>query len=182
VFGEKGYTAATIEEIAEGADFTRGAFYANFADKGDLFMTLLEQMYAEEIEASEDAADADASSLSSLPGLHLNPERSRGDDAFELAMLEFWPQALRDPSLSERMTRQQTALRARMVAAVKARCDRDGTELPVPAEHFASIALALRQGVEVQRFADHRAISLESYEQALTWLLSGALSQGVAAR
>src|SRR3954454_25295172 len=42
VFRRRGYTAATVEEIAERAGFTRGAFYANFADKADLFMTLLE--------------------------------------------------------------------------------------------------------------------------------------------
>ncbi|MCU1344433.1 MAG: TetR family transcriptional regulator [Acidimicrobiia bacterium] len=181
VFGEKGYTAATIEEIAEGADFTRGAFYANFADKGDLFMTLIEQTYAEGVEAVSDEPD-DAGSLASLPGLRLNPERARGETTFELALLEFWPQALRDPALGERIANQQTALRDTMVAAVKARCERDGVELPVSAEQFASIALALRQGVEVQRFVDRSSISLEGYELALQWLLAGALAQGVPAR
>jgi AcrR family transcriptional regulator len=181
VFGEKGYTAATIEEIAEGADFTRGAFYANFADKGDLFMTLIEQIYAEGMEATGADIDLADDSLSALPGLRINPERARGENTFELALLEFWPQALRDPALGERIVKQQTALRDTMVAAVKDRCARDGMELPVSPDQFASIALALRQGVEVQRYVDRSSISLESYELALRWLLAGALSQGVPA-
>ena len=43
VFERDGFHAATVEAIAEQAGFTRGAFYANFADKADLLLTLLEE-------------------------------------------------------------------------------------------------------------------------------------------
>jgi len=178
VFSEKGYIAATIEEIAEGADFTRGAFYANFADKGDLFMTLIEQTHAEELEAAVSAQGEE--SFMWMPGLRLNPA-TRGDSAFELALVEFWPQALRDPALKERMGKQQSGLLDTMVSAVKARCEREGVELPVPVDQFAAIALALRQGVEVQRFVDPQAIPEEAYQNALTWLFAGAGGQSVGA-
>jgi AcrR family transcriptional regulator len=174
VFSEKGYIAATIEEIAEGADFTRGAFYANFADKGDLFMTLIEQTNAEEVELG------DGESVMWMPGLRLNPDK-RGDSAFELALVEFWPQALRDPALKERMGKQQSALLDTMVTAVKARCEREGLQLPVPVDQFAAIALALRQGVEVQRFMDPNAVTEDAYQKALAWLFAGASAQSVSA-
>jgi len=174
VFSEKGYIAATIEEIAEGADFTRGAFYANFADKGDLFMTLIEQTHAEEVE-SKAAAEGEESFMW-MPGLRLQPDKG-GDRSFELALVEFWPQALRDPALKERMGAQQSGLLDTMVSAVKARCEREGVELPVPVDQFAAIALALRQGVEVQRFVDPNAISEDAYKNALAWLFAGAGAQ-----
>jgi AcrR family transcriptional regulator len=177
VFGEKGYTAATIEEIAEGADFTRGAFYANFADKGDLFMTLMEQTYTERMESTPEPTSDELSQ--SFPGLMLKKELTPGENTFELALLEFWPQALRDPALGERIVRQQQTLRDAMAAAFKDRCARDGVELPISVDQFASIALALRQGVEVQRFIDGNAIPLDVYELALQWLFNGARSQSM---
>jgi len=34
-------SAASVEDIAEAAGYTRGAFYSNFSSKGDLFIELL---------------------------------------------------------------------------------------------------------------------------------------------
>jgi TetR/AcrR family acrAB operon transcriptional repressor len=42
VFSEKGYAAATLEEIAREADLTRGAIYWHFGDKAGLYNALLE--------------------------------------------------------------------------------------------------------------------------------------------
>ena len=49
-------TAATIERIVEQAGYTRGAFYANFADKADLFMNLLRNRNEENLQALPRAA------------------------------------------------------------------------------------------------------------------------------
>src|SRR5215472_17081937 len=43
VFARDGFEAARIEDIASEAGHTRGAFYANFNSKEDLFFALLEQ-------------------------------------------------------------------------------------------------------------------------------------------
>lgn len=41
VFRRKGFHEATVEMIAAEAGYTKGAFYANFSSKEDLFLTLL---------------------------------------------------------------------------------------------------------------------------------------------
>ena len=43
VFARDGFEAAKLEEIAADAGYTRGAFYANFDSKEDLFFALLER-------------------------------------------------------------------------------------------------------------------------------------------
>jgi AcrR family transcriptional regulator len=43
IFAKDGFEAARIEDIAAAAGHTRGAFYANFATKEDVFLALLEQ-------------------------------------------------------------------------------------------------------------------------------------------
>src|ERR1700691_11110 len=40
-FARDGYEAARLEDIAARAGYTRGAFYANFASKEDIFFGLL---------------------------------------------------------------------------------------------------------------------------------------------
>src|ERR1700677_2292359 len=42
IFARDGFDAAKLEEIAAEAGYTRGAFYANFDSKEDLFFALLE--------------------------------------------------------------------------------------------------------------------------------------------
>src|SRR6202048_5474028 len=41
LIAKKGLSAASVEDIAEEAGYTRGAFYSNFSSKGDLFIELL---------------------------------------------------------------------------------------------------------------------------------------------
>src|ERR1700744_6397035 len=53
IFARDGFEAAKLEEIAAEAGHTRGAFYANFDSKEDLFLALLER----EISSRIDRAD-----------------------------------------------------------------------------------------------------------------------------
>ena len=42
VFAEKGFDAATLDDIAEKAEFSKGAIYGYFENKDDLFLSLIE--------------------------------------------------------------------------------------------------------------------------------------------
>src|SRR2546429_772270 len=43
VFARRGFHAASLEEIAETAGFTRGAIYKNFENKEELFFAVIER-------------------------------------------------------------------------------------------------------------------------------------------
>lgn len=47
VIARKGLSATSVEDIAEAAGYTRGAFYSNFRSKGDLFIELLRREHAQ---------------------------------------------------------------------------------------------------------------------------------------
>src|ERR1700760_1705219 len=47
VFLSRGYHAATLEQIADEAGFSKGAVYSRFASKADMFLALLEGRIAE---------------------------------------------------------------------------------------------------------------------------------------
>ncbi|MCA0293915.1 MAG: TetR/AcrR family transcriptional regulator [Actinobacteria bacterium] len=55
LFAAKGVLGASVEEICERAEFTRGAFYSNFADKDDLCLAVLNRHALRELEATEKA-------------------------------------------------------------------------------------------------------------------------------
>src|ERR1700685_2560945 len=50
IFARDGFEAARLEDIAAEAGYTRGAFYANFESKEDIFFALLERWMGERIE------------------------------------------------------------------------------------------------------------------------------------
>jgi len=41
IFAEKGFSAATVDEIAERAEFSKGALYTYFRNKEDIFLSLM---------------------------------------------------------------------------------------------------------------------------------------------
>ena len=54
VFLARGYHAATLEQIADEAGFSKGVVYSRFASKADMFLALLEDRITER--AAQNAA------------------------------------------------------------------------------------------------------------------------------
>jgi AcrR family transcriptional regulator len=63
LIARKGLCAASVEEIAAAAGYTRGAFYSNFSNKEDLFLQLLRRdnptTHAELVSLRSDALSLD---------------------------------------------------------------------------------------------------------------------------
>ncbi|MDH6532776.1 AcrR family transcriptional regulator [Aurantimicrobium minutum] len=77
VFSEVGIHAATVEMIAERADFTRGAFYSNFDTKEELFLALAERGNNQRLallRQSVEHMDQILPEILGAPGAKLQPE------------------------------------------------------------------------------------------------------------
>ena len=48
VFARRGFDAASLDEVADAAGFTKGAVYSNFRSKTDLIMALIQRRTAEQ--------------------------------------------------------------------------------------------------------------------------------------
>ncbi len=57
LFRERGYEAATLRDIARGAGLSTGALFANFTDKTEIFLTVIEEENARVIQTMIDAHD-----------------------------------------------------------------------------------------------------------------------------
>ena len=79
LFGEQGYAATSVDDLARAARVTTGALYHHFPTKTALFETVFEAVHAELMKASASAASGAADELDAL---------ARGFDAFLDAVLE----------------------------------------------------------------------------------------------
>lgn len=103
LFGQRGYAATSIEEVAAAAKVTKGAFYHHFNGKQELFAAVYEQVKRE---ASERAATA-----------FLEPDPWEDLCAGCHAMLD----AHLDPSVSRILLRAQAVLDADTIRRVENR-------------------------------------------------------------
>ena len=60
VFARRGLQQASIEEVAEDAGFTKGAFYANFKSKEELFLAMLDERFGKRLEEIERVLESGA--------------------------------------------------------------------------------------------------------------------------
>lgn len=154
VFEERGYHGASLDLIADAADFSKGAVYSRFESKDELFLAVLEDHIDRRAAATADHLDrldgvadmralARASVLASVESI-----------AWQAALLEFRAHAWRDPVVNARyaaLHRRTVASVAGFIAGVYER--RGGTP-PRPVDDIAVIALANATGVVAELMAD----------------------------
>ena len=102
VFLARGYHAATLEQIADEAGFSKGVVYSRFDSKADMFLALLTDRIAERAAQNAAAAGqlAGRGDMAALPGLAWQAERAA--PGWRLLVTEFRVHAARDPELSRR--------------------------------------------------------------------------------
>ena len=128
VFLARGYHAATLEQIADEAGFSKGVVYSRFDSKADMFLALLTDRIAERAAQNAAAAGqlAEPGGLAALLALAWQAERAA--PGWRLLVTEFRVHAARDPGLS----RRYAAAHARTVTGspVSSRRSLSGTAMP----------------------------------------------------
>lgn len=178
VFAEKGFGAASLEEIAEAAGYSRGALYYNFADKDELFIALLERRLAADIDTVSGLITQSDDSLQLIGGLR---ER-RGSDGRSMQegrrrvqlSDEFRLYALRNESARKKLADHQRHLLAAYANGITAVLRRLGITLPAPAESLASLIMALDEGLVRQRCVDPTEVKAELFYELLGLLIRSA--------
>ncbi len=103
IFARDGFEAAKLEEIAADAGYTRGAFYANFDSKEDLFFALLEKEISARIAALEREMDRVREPEAKLRTMRDFFLRKTLDRRWCLLALEFKLFAVRHPEVRRRL-------------------------------------------------------------------------------
>jgi AcrR family transcriptional regulator len=169
VFAERGFHAATLDEVAAAAGFTKGAVYSNFKNKEDLFLALIEAAYTKEMAALMQTLESSEippqARLGDFVGL-IRAETDRAPENWGALYLEFTLYALRNPTARERLNE----LERLDIDAIADIISSHGQREIASAERSARIIVALFRGISLMRALDPDAAGEDLLEEAIAFV------------
>ena len=166
VFEERGFHAASLEEIAEEAGYSKGAVYSNFAGKDELFLAVLAEHIERRAESVLDAA-LDSADFDVAVRAVARSARESGEDepGWMPLLVEFWVHASR----RDGVRRQVLELHERQLdafgAALAELARRHDVALRIPAREVVRGTGALGRGLALERLLDPAAPVGELFEE-----------------
>ena len=179
IFAERGFAAATVDDVAAAAGLSKGAVYWNFASKEELFLAL----YDERIDRRNRAM---IELLRTAPaGEDMAPEASRylGELLAEerdvvLIAHEHWALAVRDQKLRTRQARRGRQLRAALAEALEARRERLGAPaFATPPEEVVTAYVALADGLSLLKLVDGSAVPDHLFGEVVALVYQGLVAR-----
>jgi AcrR family transcriptional regulator len=180
VFTRHGMDKASIDQVAEDAGYTKGAFYANFRSKEELFLAMLDEHFQEHIEEVERAfADSDESppeqarhaAADFVRSLHADPERSR-------LFHEFIAYGMRDEDFRQELLTRFATLRERFERVYQRRADELGLTLDIPMDRIVRMVLAMADGFALWQRLEPDAVDDGMFEDMMELFTIGVGVRG----
>src|SRR6186713_2537813 len=133
VFLARGFHAATLDEIAEVAGYTKGAVYSNFAGKDDLYLALLDAHYEARVTAYASMLldEATFEEATRAVGRFMVDADARDPDWLP-TLAEFVAHAARDETLRRAYVHVRERFLVAIADVIEALCDRHDLTLLVP--------------------------------------------------
>ncbi|MGN6030591.1 MAG: TetR/AcrR family transcriptional regulator [Thermomicrobiales bacterium] len=154
LFMARGVNGASIEQIAEHAGYSRGAFYSNFTGKRDLVAAILMERTRREAEVvGAIVLDPDATFSERMDALRAwHRERAANAGAWLLLRTELWLHAVRteDQALLDRIAEREYFARRALAAGVATAFPSPDEPPPADPAFLGLIMHALEDGMLIQ--------------------------------
>jgi AcrR family transcriptional regulator len=149
VFARRGFHAASLDEIAETAGFTRGAIYSNFGGKEDLMIAVLDLFTEQQLEAFGAAVDpaaggSAAERSAAAASVWTATQREQNLAALSLEMRVY---AIRNPEFRKRLAESERRNQQRIAEFIEQVAATENRTLPVPAFDLAQMLRAFSDGL-----------------------------------
>lgn len=174
-FARLGFEGASVDEIAETAGYSRGAFYSNFADKDEIFLALLQR------HLDRDIRDFEAMLLTS-DGFEVLAEqvaaryRELGDNPdWCLLMAEFQLRVSRADKGDDAFAHAYADYRKTLSRLIEQTFVKFGRKASLTPAEIAVTLIALSHGLALERAASKSAIPMALTGKAMKALLTGVL-------
>jgi AcrR family transcriptional regulator len=174
VFGRRGLASASIDEVAEDAGYTKGAFYANFKSKEELFLAMLDERFAARLRDIDVATATDATPEAQAHRAGMEFVRFlSADPDWQRLFFEFAAYAGRDDDFREELVTRYRSLRERIAEILERRADELGLTSPVPLEQVAMMTFAMANGVGLEKLLEPDAVPDDLFGTMLMVFFTG---------
>ena len=147
VFAKRGFHAASLEEIAEAAGFTRGAIYKNFENKEELFYAVIERRIDSQLTRFRDALREDRDAALDPGRLSAIWEDMLAFDTEWFTLdLEFRLYAMRNEDARKTWVAHERELRALVARFIEEQQKALGASTTIDADTMAGIVMPASQG------------------------------------
>jgi AcrR family transcriptional regulator len=173
VFARSGFHAATLDEIAATAGFTKGAVYSNFKSKDDLFLALVEDRIERQFAVVEEVLDTsphEAAELLPRMGDLIRTPTFIWDDSMAPLYLEFVLYATRKPEAKVRLAASIERWRTVVQRLIEHEHGLQGVTPRYATRELAEISLAVFEGLSVHRMLDPASVTDETLDTTLAVL------------
>ncbi|HEX2129418.1 MAG TPA: TetR/AcrR family transcriptional regulator [Solirubrobacterales bacterium] len=147
LFCRRGLEQASVDEIAQSAGYTKGAFYSNFKTKEELFLAILDERFSDKIEQIESALRTDESPDEAVRHAGEDVMRLVGaDPEWQKLFLEFVSYAARNEDFREELLTRCRAMDAQLTEVYRRWSQDVGIEPPIPMEDATRMVTMMSHG------------------------------------
>jgi AcrR family transcriptional regulator len=151
----KGITEASVEDVAKDAGYTKGAFYSNFKSKEELFLVMLDERYAAELEGLEAHLPGEGEPADEVRDSAEEFIRFiRSDPEWPRLYFEFVIHASRNREFREELATRNRAMRQRIAEVIRNWAADFPAQPPFSYEDLAMMLFCMADGFLIQQMIE----------------------------
>jgi AcrR family transcriptional regulator len=154
LFCRRGLEGASVEEVAQAAGFTKGAFYANFKSKEELFLVMLDERFAQELERLDHALAGTQEPNEEARAAAADFIHFASDDEWPKLYFQFVVHATRDEDFRQELATRLTAMRKRLAAIFKRWIEASGHHQALPIDQVTAMLCFMADGFLTDRIVE----------------------------
>ena len=182
LFARRGLDGASIDEVAADAGFTKGAFYANFSSKEELFLAMLDERFADRLADVERIAAGGDDVEEQAREVGVDFARNlAGDPDWQRLFFEFATRAMRHEPFRAELVQRYRELRTGIAELFERRLAELGVQSTVSPATLALMTFAMANGFALERMLEPEDAPEDLFGDMLVLIFAGVRALAVEA-
>lgn len=172
IFARFGFHGASVDKIAEHAGFSKGAVYAHFRSKEELFLAILEQqmqLHVDNILQVIDGQHSLSHFIETMDEYFLSVRQK--NRTWSMLNMEFLLYAMREESVRRKWSDMITEAVQQISKAIEKLKSKENNDSALSADEIAWTILSLENGLAIFYYISEDRVPLHLYGKALQNLL-----------
>jgi AcrR family transcriptional regulator len=154
IFSRQGLEGTSVDQVAQTAGYTKGAFYANFKSKEELFLVMLDERFSRELARLDATLAGGGDKHAEAHAAAADFIHFASDDDWPKLYFQFVAHAARNEDFREELATRLKAMRARIAEIVSRWQESYGVNPPMPVADVTAILCFIADGFLVDRMVE----------------------------